>query len=69
MKRGGGCRRCVNVKISYHRTLVRVFERAKYGVKEEVGDRTEGGGVGSWVCVECRWVKIWVMGMWMGVGS
>ena len=34
-----------------------------YGVKEEVGDRSEANEARNWVCAECRWVKIWVMGV------
>ena len=44
-----------------HEDLVGVCEGVKYGVKEEVGDRTEGEEACSDVCVECRRVKIWVM--------
>lgn len=35
----------------------------KYGVKEEVGDRSEANEARNLVCAECRWVKIWVMGV------
>ena len=51
----------MNVKIRGHEDLVGVSEGVKYGVKEEVGDRSEGEEACNGVCVECRRVKIWVM--------
>ena len=33
---------------------VDIWRGVKYGVKEEVGDGTEGKQVWSWVCVKCR---------------
>ena len=45
-----------------HEDLVGVCEGVKYGVKEEVGDRTEGEVAWNGVCVECRRVKVWVVG-------
>ena len=38
--------------MSDHEDLVRVYEGVKYGVKEEVGDRTEGEEACYEVCVE-----------------
>ena len=31
-------------------------------MKGEVGDRTEVNEASNWVCLECRWIEIWVVG-------
>ena len=53
---------CENVKRRGILIQVSLYERVKFGVNNEVRDKTEGSEASKWVCVEYKWVQIWMMG-------